>query len=178
MKTYPTYQEAKIANPESDIYSAGLSEFTAEKPMHNWATSGLLCNPADYCMTVEQFLKDGHKFVDGDLIYSQAIDAVVTVSDNDKIASSYRVKSSNELCASDCNRYILRAAALEKPKQISDTAREAFSTDSTPKIHKDSEFHKKPGAKVEFVKVEDSIWCLETAFKCGELFAFDCFCFA
>lgn len=41
-------------------------------------------------------------------------------------------------------------------KQISDTAREVFSTDSIPKIHKDSEFYKKPRTKVEFVKVKSA----------------------
>lgn len=68
MNTYNTYQEAKIANPEYAIFEY-LGKFGTDKDIidafdiHSVAMKE--CNPADYCMTVEQFLKDGHKFVGG-----------------------------------------------------------------------------------------------------------------
>lgn len=61
MNTYPTYQAAKIANPYSEIYKLG-GRFTTNSSIE----LGVLlppCHIADYCMTVKQFLEDGHKFV-------------------------------------------------------------------------------------------------------------------
>lgn len=67
MSTYETYQAAKIANPESVIVqnqgNFEAVENIASSQMYRWGE----CNPADYCMTVKQFLDAGHKFVEGDL---------------------------------------------------------------------------------------------------------------
>jgi len=137
MTTYNSYEEAKIAMPEACIVKYkhdGKYRFTG-MPTGEGTT---LCNgsefaePADHCMTVEQFLNDGHKFVNGDIyIYSDGL--VETVDSANK---------SNKLNMGDSSRYILRAAALKKPKRV----------------------------KVEYVKVEDSIFDLRPEFEAGELY--------
>lgn len=63
MKTYNTYQEAKIANQQSNICVSTDGEFAAEEcvlklrmaEVNKWR----LCNPKDYCMTLEEFLARG-----------------------------------------------------------------------------------------------------------------------
>lgn len=105
MKTYKTYQEAKIANPNSDIYHAdsiGFVSSDAQVTAANWKK----CNPADYCMTVEKFLANGHKFEVGDLILG-------TENNIAEVGNHYSVVLSNEICESDKERFVLRAAALE-----------------------------------------------------------------
>ena len=59
-------------------------------------------------MTVEQFLKAGHKFVDGDIVINQAgcVDSVILDF------------SWNKISETDDSMFILRAAALEKPKRL------------------------------------------------------------
>lgn len=112
MKTYNTYQDAKIANPEYDIYIHG-GLFVAEKDigqsLHTYKYRGFFkCNPADYCMTVEQFLRCGHKAVEGDwfMIGSGMAEQLIKVGvDTFKLSSI------------DHEAFILRAAALE-PKQV------------------------------------------------------------
>lgn len=168
MKTYPTYQEAKIANPECEIVTLikpdsdlhGL--FEPKSVCHIMHPDGgwRICNPADYCMTVEQFLSSGHKFVDGDLIITES--GVLSVG-RERENMGCSVSECNEPSCVDSDIYILHAAALDKPKQISNTAREVFSGGEKR-------------TKVEFVKVEDSIWHLETDFRCGELYnkSLDC----
>lgn len=121
MATYNTYQEAKIANPEFDIYSTmisngGSSEVFGVIGFIEKITSNFKeCNPADYCMTVEEFLVDGHKFVDGDVFLNHDGD-IVEVG---KWYQSIRIcpEEANLTVDGDENCYILRAAALEvKPE--------------------------------------------------------------
>ena len=124
MTTYNSYEEAKIANPESQIVTTGpnweynpalkwkfekLVEDDGEVDAHALEDSAWVkCNPADYCMTVEKFLKDGHKFVYGDLFLDQG-GCVEKVSNVD----NYNIPF-----IGDNKRYILRAAASEKPKRV------------------------------------------------------------
>ena len=115
MTTYNTYQEAKISNPESNIYiQAG--EFLPEKSIRpspwTYDFRGLaLCNPADYCMTVEKFLADGNKFVEGDFILDEG--SVYLVTDCKTQNYWYETESANEPDCDDNRRHVLHAAALE-----------------------------------------------------------------
>lgn len=112
MTTYNTYQEAKIANPEYAIFEYQGDFGTDKEILDLFDIQGREmkeCNPADYCMTVDKFLADGHKFVDGDL-YQNEDGRVFTVG-----SLGYEAKYCN-LLSSYCftsKILILRAAALE-----------------------------------------------------------------
>ena len=122
MTTYNTYQEAKIANPCDDICVINKCEFQSEKetPLRCDIDEWKLCNPADYCMTVEQFLKAGHKFKVGDLYLSVDGCVITTVISHfrGKTVSAYDLNNSTDMTGAD-KCFILRAAALEeKPKRV------------------------------------------------------------
>ena len=116
MTTYNSYEAAKIANPESDIYrvksssiggyvALGASDFIEL----NDGDESSLCNPADHCMTVEKFLADGHKFVRGDVVDAGKVGVIET---------GFEINAYNEPDGGDSSIFILRAAALEeKPKR-------------------------------------------------------------
>ena len=149
MTTYNSYAEAKIANPSEDIYATKISMggrvevFGVYVIIANITSNYYICEPSKYCMTVEKFLADGHKFVEGDVIYSRPLSKVIPVLSNGEFGVSYPVDGANNPMSSDDNRFILRAAALEeKPKRV----------------------------KVSYVKVEDSIFDLRPDFEDGELF--------
>ena len=115
MKTYNTYQEAKIANPEEYVYKLETqgefvtSEIGAESVRFcNFESNGYLCNPVDYCMTVEQFLKAGHKFVVGDV--------VLDFSGVEVVSEGFSVEAYNEKDDCDNEIYVLHASALDNPK--------------------------------------------------------------
>ncbi|AUR81758.1 hypothetical protein NVP1013O_11 [Vibrio phage 1.013.O._10N.286.54.F9] len=115
MKTYNTYQEAKIANPDQDISVSMSKVFAASSYVSNILLSGCVqgwnkCNPADHCMTVEKFLADGHKFVDGDIYLNSSGRTLGVVNIPDY---------NNKRSTIDCDLYILHAAALEtkEPKR-------------------------------------------------------------
>lgn len=136
-KTYNTFQEAKIDNPTYEVcvrndHKGGAFQANPKGVVINeyWK----ICNPADYCMTVEEFLKAGHKFEVGDVVIDVGMVSV--------IYDSFGVGAYNEPDSGDCNIYILRAAALEKPKRT----------------------------KVEYVKVTDSIFDLKDEFERGDLY--------
>ncbi|QYW02834.1 hypothetical protein [Vibrio phage BUCT006] len=172
MKTYKTYQECKIANPECEVVEIAqkaiddfntVYRFEPVVKSDNWSDGyefldgnsspriddgyWKICHPSNHCMTVKEFLDAGYRFVDGDLIFSTTCsDKVVLVTNKTGMdRATYSISMANADSPSDNKRYILRAAALEK----------------------------KPRTKVEYVKVEDSIWHLESDFKAGDLFAFD-----
>ena len=153
MITYNSYEASKIANPNEVIYTA-CGNFYALKGRFTVTTSEPLiaCNPADHCMTVEKFLADGHKFVEGDLIFNTHPISCVEGIKRDFV-DNYNCPDID-----DDKRYILRAETLKQK-------------DNIPKIHPDSEFYKKPRAKVEYVKCEfDSMWEAVKAFEGGEVF--------
>jgi hypothetical protein len=146
MTTYNTYQEAKIANPECEIYQLERNELFVHCNCHKaelvgfdeFSSIGVKCNPADYCMTVERFLADGHELVEGDLYIN--VGGFTTELTERKI---------NSLMSRDTSRrFILRAAALED---------------------------KKPRTKVEYVKIEedDSIFDMAVELYENALFSID-----
>lgn len=103
MTTYNSYEAAKIANPESEICKLASGYIATNEPQ---GVSVHKCNPADYCMTVEKFLADGHKFVEGDIVID---DGEVAVIDCEFECTVY-----NDPDEGDSFIYILRAAALEE----------------------------------------------------------------
>ncbi|AUR93305.1 hypothetical protein NVP1186O_70 [Vibrio phage 1.186.O._10N.286.49.E3] len=110
MTTYNTYQEAKIANPDSEISVSISKVFAASDYVSNILLSGCVqgwnkCNPADHCMTVEKFLADGHKFIEGDIYLN---------SDGRTLGVVNIPDYNNERSTIDCDLYVLHAAALEK----------------------------------------------------------------
>ncbi len=114
MTTYNTYQEAKIAMPNACICvfkNEGKDTFfgtpTREgTTLHNGSK---FAEPQDYCMTVERFLADGYKFIEGDL-YLEAYGKIREVYSTDSYIMDLKA-------AGDYSRYILRAAALETKEQ-------------------------------------------------------------
>lgn len=104
MTTYKTYQEAKIYNSKSEIFTKCDIFQTINAPTPNHFVDGWkICKPADYCMTLADFFNEGHELVIGDT-YESMFGDVITVLDG---------KYANErVDFNDC-RYILRAKALE-----------------------------------------------------------------
>lgn len=120
MKQYKTYQEAKIDNPNSSIVTtapywiggvdlAGKFVVLTDRCGLNEQYGWIKCNPADYCMSLEQFFEAGHKLVDGD-VYFNRFSSIVSV-----VGSSIIAKMANIRGDSDKDRYVLSAKALEKP---------------------------------------------------------------
>ncbi len=113
MATYKTYQEAKIANPDSDIFVSMGGEFSLPDHVGYVSMCGTgegwnKCNPADYCMSVYDFLKSGKKIVKGD--YYLGYTGRVRHVDDDEFAAS--VNRITDGC--DAGRFVLRAKALEE----------------------------------------------------------------
>lgn len=104
MTTYNTYAEAKIANPESQIYTL-YGKFAANSSSELGQVLQP-CNPADHLMTVEKFLADGYKAVAGDLyqIGNGRVEELKEVGEH----------SFNRPTTNDSNVFIIRAAALEQ----------------------------------------------------------------
>ena len=116
---YNSYEEAKIDNPESKIVTTGpdwkgktstagkfqvLSQQILER--NYW----VICDPSNHCMTVEEFLGGGRGFSAGDF-YMELDGSVNELLEED-------LTTMNSLDTSDHNRYVLRAAALEKPERV------------------------------------------------------------
>lgn len=132
MKTYNTYQEAKIANPKSEIYvwtgwkvndelAGPAGSFAALGDKFVTADCWIKCHPADYCMTLDEFFGQGKKLVRDDVYLGR----------NGKVYSvglSIPVSMANEAGHGDHNRYILHAKALEQaefdttPQQVESLA--------------------------------------------------------
>ena len=125
MTTYNSYEEAKIANPESEIVTTGpgwdgmdylKGKFqkqcnSADKKHDLGSNMWLICNPYDHCMTVKKFLSDGHKFQVGDLFLGIGEEVVC-------VDAGKHLEEMNIRQESDTYRFILRAAALDKPKRV------------------------------------------------------------
>jgi hypothetical protein len=120
MKTYKTYQEAKIANPSPgcEIFVCkrkSAAYFETFKAIKNPETSHFcngweICKPADYCMTLGEFLSDGHELEDGD-VFLNISNWVVEYIKITHYGVDGDAKRNDE-------RYILRAKALEqKPSE-------------------------------------------------------------
>lgn len=112
---YKTYAEAKIANPDCDIFSNG-EEFGAIKnaPTSHFANAWVICNPADYCSSLKEFFDNDLILVKGDAILEilDGYEGVFKIWTN---ATSF-----NEPDDEDETRYILSAAALNGGCKIPD----------------------------------------------------------
>ncbi|CAL9963323.1 hypothetical protein VPHK165_0089 [Vibrio phage K165] len=106
MTAYNTYQEAKIANPESDIFFMHNGDYrtgTWIDQHHFGRSSFTLCNPADHCIRYGDFLTLGYRFVDGDAFLSSTGEVVIVTN----------AHANNRIMSGDNKRFVLRAAALE-----------------------------------------------------------------
>lgn len=105
MTTYKSYAEAKIANPDCEIFSNG-EEFDAIKkaPTSHFANAWVIANPAEYCSTLKEFLDAGFKLVAGDV--------VMTVNCSTSIVKEDAVDSWNHHGVNDHGFFILSASAL------------------------------------------------------------------
>lgn len=113
---YKTYAEAKIANPDSEIVTTGkkwngCGSFAGVFQKINDGgkcdigdDSWVICNPADYCSSVKEFLEAGYSFSIGDLFLGT--DGAVH-----DIGEIYQ--QTNQCEDSDSKRYILSASALD-----------------------------------------------------------------
>ena len=115
MKQYETFEQAKIDNPKGEICKLTCEGFTTESEIAkgNFGRYQFTyCKASDYCeMTVEKFLKLGHKFVAGDFILGVGGSAII-------VEEGSHTEECNEDCVYDSQRYILRAAALENQMNI------------------------------------------------------------
>lgn len=105
MNTYETYQEAKIANPNQEIYELSGKFQTGDapaRPGEKWE----LCNPADYCISLSDFRELDYEVCNGDLILG--IDGTFVEVSN--------VYNYNKPWHGDDKRFILKAKALEETK--------------------------------------------------------------
>lgn len=111
--SYKTYAEAKIANPDSEIVTTGknwggtgflIGTFEIKSEEHYLGDSSwVICNPADYCSSIKEFLEAGFKFSVDDIYIS-------TDGSASSIDEIYNV--TNNVHSNDAERYILSAAAL------------------------------------------------------------------
>lgn len=114
MTTYSSYEEAKIANPESEIWASKLARcgrdnvFGTKISLAELTNNYFKCNPADHCVTVERFFAAGYKFVGGDAYMDE--DGHVMV-----VGEDIGCFISNQTTDIDSEMHILRAAAL-KPR--------------------------------------------------------------
>ena len=119
--TYDSYQKAKLQNnlPGLEIYQLENNGrfFSANVDMdkiyvHEFLSDATKCNPADHCMSLHDFLKNGNKLVDGDsYIFNKEVIVV-----GDKISAELL----NRGRASDDIRFVLSAKALDEkePEQV------------------------------------------------------------
>ena len=111
MTTYNSYEEAKIANPESVIVqnqgNFDAVENVASSQMYRWGE----CNPADHCMTYNQC----DEFSAGMIVLEMGIVGELSVV---SAAILNTAKADPIQRESWDGYYILCAAALEKPKRV------------------------------------------------------------
>lgn len=118
MTTYKSYAECKIANPDSDIVTTGKDwqyeketvgtfearAFDEDDGAHIIADDAwVICNPADHCSSLKEFLESGFEFSVGDFWLNE---------DGDLLRVDLVNGVTNKYQYGDENRYILSAAAL------------------------------------------------------------------
>lgn len=114
---YKTYAEAKIANPDCEIVTTGKNwahgenrkglfeplRFYSDVVDHKLSDDAwVICNPADHCSSLKEFLEFGFKLIDGD-VFIGVNGNVITVIDGCQ---------SNIINPLDSERYMLSASAL------------------------------------------------------------------
>ena len=125
MITFNTYQEAKIANPESEVCINGVGQFKCGDESIGW----FRCNPDDYCMTVEKFLADGHKFDFDD--YALTSDGCVDCISVCSVLAAWNGKMNGPAFDKYKNGFVLLAAALNQTETPEE--KEAFDAIDQPK---------------------------------------------
>lgn len=116
---YKTYAEARIANPESEIVTTGKNWGYEKETIGTFGVrvfdgdddgahiisdeAWVICNPADYCSSIKEFLEGGNVFSIGDLFLGISGDVT-------EVEAIY--PQTNKCEDSDDKRYILSAAAL------------------------------------------------------------------
>lgn len=136
MKVYNSYQEAKIANQEKDIFSLqGKYTCGGDESLHpdsqgcHWNP----CKPSEHLISVKEFFDKGHSFLIGDCFINQHGEVIevgkryegeiVIMPDE----ANYRIPGSDEHC------YILRACAMEIPTQTHEEKEALDMIDTTSK---------------------------------------------
>jgi hypothetical protein len=120
---YKTYAEAKIANPDCEIVTTGKNLIYDKELTGTFqprVTEGcshaindyswVICNHADYCSTLKEFLEAGLELVEGDK-FIEVSGCVYNVDSDD-------LNLVNERDSGDCDRYILSSAALNGGRKI------------------------------------------------------------
>lgn len=105
MNAHNTYQEAKIDNPSSEIYTDGQIFFTEDRARFYYDKRK--CNPADYCMTTKEFTNKGFKSSNGD-IYLTSKGLVVNVD----FEFALDINKHTLFCSD--KSFILHASSLEQ----------------------------------------------------------------
>lgn len=136
MKFYKTYQECKIANPNSEVIQRnGDAMFLPvdNSELITMLSGGIHCKPSEYLISVKDFFDKGHVFLVGDYFlnqHGQVIevgkryeDGIVIMPDE----ANYRIPGSDEHC------YILRASAMEIPTQSPEEREALDMIDTTSK---------------------------------------------
>ena len=155
MTTYKTYQAAKMAKPDCDIYECdgGFgTELDLMGGIYAQVSEIKECNPADYCETVYDFHKSGKLLVDGDSIILPDGDVCVISDDSPSIGVGFSrtmsVSMANTLDPfGDKVAFVLKAAAYdvetEEEKEAFDmidtTARQVESLANSSEIPDGSE---------------------------------------
>ena len=112
MTTYNTYEEAKIANKDKDIYYLdGL--FGTKLELIDCGVTGFIykCNPAEHCISLEDFFNAGHKLVNGDKYLSIDGSVIKVGHDTSPEYVNDRVDDIDKKC------FVLSAKALEEKVQ-------------------------------------------------------------
>ena len=132
MTTYTSYAQAKIAHPDSEIVTTGKNWVSSKRCVGTFEeldghkiigdNARVICNPADYCSTLKEFLEAGFKLVAGDKYYNSRAGMVATIV-------SGELGCINKLSSGDERRYILSAAALNGGCKIPSKVKDFCNTD-------------------------------------------------
>lgn len=161
MKIYDTHQEAKIENPDCDIYvlerktalMCGKFQPMSDAPTDHFCNGWRICKPADYLPSLEWFFDEGHALKSGDLI-SDRNGNVIEVG---KVNVTHRVLDEG---------YVLRAAALTEKKVITESPEEKEALDMIDTTSKQVESLAK-GDVVEWKNGDECIYN-------GEIYVYQC----
>ena len=134
MNHYRSYQEAKLANPSAEIITTSkgwdggkqlIGSFEAKDDTYmigkkEWE----VCDPSNYCMSLEDFFNFGYELSDGDTVIGVSGLAFAVESQEEIEIYNHRTTLDNE-------RYVLKAKALD---QLIETPEEKEVLDSIKPI--------------------------------------------
>ena len=105
MKTYYTYAEAKIASPEFEVVKSKHTDWFVVKDFGDVNSEWSICNPADHCSTLTDFLEAGYelKSKDSILIGKGIVKYIDSVNDGYYNANDGRNEGSLILSAAALN---------------------------------------------------------------------------